>query len=405
MIWTIKKGMYRTNQAVMKLVGNFLKFPQPQLLTGAGCIENLPPTIKAMNVTNVLIVTDKVLMNLGKLDTLFENLKKNNIKYVVFDGVQPNPTIDNIENARELYIKNNCQGVVAFGGGSPMDCAKAAAARVTNSNKSIKEMRGTLKVKNPLPPLFAVPTTSGTGSETTVAAVVTDPTTHEKYAIVDLKLTPKVAVLDPELTLGLPPHITSTTGMDALTHAVEAYIGRNGTKFTDEKAEKAVKIIFDKLEAVYVDGSDLDGRNLMALASFYAGAAFTRANVGYVHAIAHNLGGLYGVPHGLANAVVLPYVLEYFGESIEDKLAKLAIAGGIGNTEETNKILANRFIERVKTMNKNMNIPTYIKEIKESDIPLLAKRALKEGNPGYPVPKIMNLKECTQILKKLLIVN
>lgn len=403
MIWTVKKGMYRVNQKFMKLLGNTLKFQEPELLTGVGCLKNLPKAVKIRGIDNVLIVTDKVLMGLGKLDGLFSDLEKNEIKYTVYDGVQPNPTIDNIEHAYSMYIENNCQGVIAFGGGSPMDCAKAAAARVSNSNKSIKDMRGTLKVKKQLPPLFAIPTTAGTGSETTIAAVVTDPTTHEKYAIIDIKLTPRVAVLDPELTIGLPPHITSTTGMDALTHAVEAYIGKNGTKYTDENAEKAVKIIFDKLENVYANGNDIEARNEMALASFYAGAAFTRANVGYVHAIAHNLGGLYGVPHGLANAIVLPYILEYYGESAEKKLAKLAIIGGIGEKEESEKELAKKFIEHVKTMNKKMNIPLTVKEMKEQDISLLAKRALKEGNPGYPVPKIMNMEECTEILKKLLV--
>lgn len=403
MVWMLKKAIYRTYHKVVKLLAGILKFKEPQLLTGTGCLSELPEVIKSLGINNILIVTDKVLVSLKKLDRLFTSLEKNNIKYTVYDDVQPNPTIDNIENARRTYLDNNCQGVIAFGGGSPMDCAKAAAARVSNSKKSVRSMRGILKVGKPLPPLFAVPTTSGTGSETTIAAVVTDPSTHEKYAIMDLKLTPKAAVLDPELTVGLPPHITSTTGMDALTHAVEAYIGKNGTKYTDENAKKAVKIIFEKLETVYRDGADIEGRSQMALAAFYAGNAFTRAYVGYVHAIAHNLGGLYGVPHGLANAVILPYMLEYYGESIHKKLAELAIAGGIGKEGEPEKVLAERFIEHVKNMNSNMNIPFKIKEIKEEDIPLLVKRALKEGNPGYPVPKIMNMDECTMILRKLLV--
>jgi len=401
MIWSLKKGMYRVNQMIMRTIGKVLSFPEPKLLTGAGCLNNVPGIVKAMGVESVLIVTDKVLMKLGKLDSLFENLEKNNIKFYVYDEVQPNPTIDNIENARLCYIENKCSGIIAFGGGSPMDCAKVAAARVTNSYKSVKKMRGIFKIKNPLPLLVAIPTTSGTGSETTVAAVVTDPTTHEKYAIIDLKLTPRVAVLDPKLTIGLPPHITGATGMDALTHAVEAYIGRNGTKFTNKNAEAAVKIIFDKLEQVYKNGDNLEGRNQMAIAAYYGGAAFTRANVGYVHAIAHNLGGLYGVPHGLANAIVLPYILDYYGDTIKTKLAHLAIAGGIGDHKEAEEVLAKRFIHRIKTMNKNMNIPSYVSELKEQDIPLLAKRILKEGNPGYPVPKIMNTKECTEILRKL----
>lgn len=402
MFWTIKKCSYRVQHYVMKYGVKLLKFPVPKLLTGAGSLSKLHTEISSRGIKNVLVVTDKGLMNLGLLNNLFKSLEENNIKYSTYDNVQPNPTINNIEDARKMYIDNNCEGIIAFGGGSPMDCAKGAGARIVNSKKSIKAMKGLFKVRKNLPPLFAVPTTAGTGSECTVAAVVTDPNTHEKFAVNDTKLVPKIAVLDPELTIGLPPHITSTTGMDALTHAVEAYVGIHGTKFTNQNAEKAVKIIFDDLENAYKDGSNIEVRFQMALASYYAGLAFTRAYVGYVHAIAHNLGGLYGVPHGLANAVVLPYILDYFGDSINGKLAKLAIAGGIGEKNESEKELAKRFIENVKQMNKNMNIPTFIKELKEEDIPLIAERALQEGNPGYPVPKIMNEKECKQILNLLL---
>lgn len=402
LLWSSKKCFYRVRHYVFRVVIKILKFPEPKLLTGAGSLKDLPSEIKDRGINKVLVVTDKGLMGLGLLDGLFLSLKENNIDFSVFDNVQPNPTIYNIEDARQMYIDNKCQGIIAFGGGSPMDCAKAAGARIANSNKSIRSMKGLFKVRKSLPLLIAVPTTAGTGSETTIAAVVTDPNTHEKYAVNDTKLVPKVAVLDPELTISLPPHITSTTGMDALTHAVEAYVGIIGNKFTNENAEKAVKIIFIKLEATYNDGSNIELRHQMALASYYAGSAFTRAYVGYVHAIAHNLGGLYGVPHGLANAVVLPYVLEYFGERAWGKLAKLAIVGGIGKEGESEKDLSNRFIEHIKIMNKNMNIPSTIKELKIEDIPLIAKRAIKEGNPSYPVPKIMNEQECRAILKKLL---
>ena len=254
----------------------------------------------------MMIVTDKGLTGLNLLDGLYEGLKADGIDYVVYDKTQPNPSIDNIEEVRKLYLDNGCQGFIAFGGGSPMDCAKGAAARVVCPNKTVQKMRGQLKIRKKLPPFFAVPTTAGTGSETTLAAVVTDTKTHEKYALNDPVLRPKYAVLDPELTVGLPPHITSTTGMDALTHAVEAYIGHSNTKDTSEKAEVATKLIFENLEEAYKNGKDLHAREQMLLASHYAGIAFTRAYVGNVHAIAHNLGGFYGVPHGLANAIILP---------------------------------------------------------------------------------------------------
>lgn len=399
----LKKIYYRVYQKVVRIVTLFLKFPEPDIISGTDSVRKLPEVIKSKKVMKVLVVTDKVLIKLGLLEGMFDSLKDNKVDYVVFDGVQPNPTIQNIEDAYKMYIDNNCQGVIAFGGGSPMDCAKVAAARVSNPNKLVSKMRGLFRVRKKLPPLFAVPTTAGTGSETTIAAVVTDPATHEKYAINDLKLVPLVAVLDPNLMIGLPKHITSTTGMDALTHAVEAYIGSYGTKYINNMAEKATKLIFENIEKAYENGKDIEARNNMALASYYGGAAFTRSYVGYVHAIAHTLGGLYGVPHGLANAVILPYVLEYSRKNASEKLSRLAIAGGIGTDAESDEELSQRFINHVKKMNKNMNIPTKIKEIKEEDIPLIAKRALKEANPNYPVPTIMFQKDCEELIRKLVI--
>lgn len=282
-----------------------------------------------------------------------------------------------------------------------MDCAKAAAARVTNPKIPVKKMRGVLKLHHKLPPFFAVPTTAGTGSETTLAAVVTDTATHEKNAINDPRLKPKFAVLDPELTVGLPPHITSTTGMDALTHAVEAYIGKSNVKSTEAYAEKATKMIFENIETAYADGKNIDARNNMLKASFYAGQAFTRAYVGYVHAIAHNLGGHYGVPHGLANAIILPYVLEYYGESAHKRLAKLAVIAGV-KTDGTDKEKAEAFIEAIKTLNKNMNIPDKFDMVQEKDIPVIVERALKEGNPLYPVPKIMDKADCEAVIRRMM---
>ena len=306
MIWTLKKRYYRLHQNVMKVASVVIPFPVPALLTGAGSVKNLAENIKARGLKNVLVVTDKVLMKLKVPDGLLESLEQKGIKYTIFDEVQPNPTIENVEEGKKTYTANKCDGIIGFGGGSSIDCAKIIGARVSNPYFSVRRMKGLFKVFLPIPPFFCVPTTAGTGSETTVAAVITDAQTHEKFAINDLKLIPKIAVLDPELMVGLPPHITSTTGMDALTHAVEAYIGLNGSSFTDENAENATKLIFENLEKAYKDGTDLEARNNMALASFYAGSAFTRAYVGYVHAIAHNMGGLYGVPHGLANAIILP---------------------------------------------------------------------------------------------------
>ncbi len=400
-MWQVKKAFYRVYQSVFKIAMYAFDWTEPETLEGPGAIRQLPEFIKSKGVNKVLIVTDKGLMGIHLLDSLFEELQKAGVAYVVYDGTEPNPSIENIEDARQLYIDNACQGLIAFGGGSPMDCAKAAGARVSNPRIPVRKMRGVLKLVHKLPPLFAVPTTAGTGSEVTLAAVVSDRQTHEKNAINDPRLRPKYAVLDPELTTGLPPHITSTTGMDALTHAVEAYIGRSNVKSTEDYAEKATKMIFESLETAYADGKNIEARETMLKASYYAGMAFTRAYVGYVHAIAHNLGGFYGIPHGLANAVILPYVLEYYGETAHARLAKLAVVAGV-KTDGSDKEKAEAFIEAIKQMNKNMNIQDKFDCIKEEDIPTIVERALKEGNPLYPVPKIMDKADCEAVIRRLM---
>lgn len=398
----IKKCFYRIIQKSLKIFMSFMDWSEPKLLEGENSIKKLSSIIREKGLKKVLIVTDKGLMKLNMLNSLMVELENNKIEYVIFDEVKPNPTIDNIEECKDTYINNHCEGLIAFGGGSPIDCAKVAGARVVNPKKSVKKMRGYLKLHKKLPPFFAVPTTAGTGSEVTVAAVVTDPLTHEKNAICASCLKPSYAVLDPLLTVSLPPHITSTTGMDALTHAVEAYISKSHTKSTDNYAVKAVDLIINNLEKAYNNGNNIEARKNMLKASFYAGNAFTRAFVGYVHAIAHNLGGMYNLPHGLANAVILPYILEWYGKSIYKRLSMLADIAKIKVDDESSETKAKAFIIEIKKMNEKMNIPTHFECIKEEDIPTLVSRILKEGNPGYPVPKIMNKKECEIILRKLM---
>ncbi|MBS7361294.1 MAG: iron-containing alcohol dehydrogenase [Oscillospiraceae bacterium] len=398
----MKHMYYSLYQGVFRVAVNFLDWTPPKIISGPGSVKKLPAVIKSKGLKKMMIVTDKGLMSLNLLDGLFEGLKAEGIDYVVYDKTQPNPSIDNIEKVRSLYLDNGCEGFIAFGGGSPMDCAKAAGARVVRPNKTVQKMRGQLKVIKKLPPFFAVPTTAGTGSETTLAAVVTDTKTHEKYALNDPRLRPGYAVLDPELTVGLPPHITSTTGMDALTHAVEAYIGHSNTKETSAKAEQATKMIFENLETAYNNGSDIHAREQMLLASHYAGIAFTRAYVGNVHAIAHNLGGFYGVPHGLANAIILPYVLDYYGDTAYERLARLSEFAGVAKDGQSDEEKAKAFIQEIRDMNARMNIPDKIDKIQESDIPTIAQRALKEANPLYPVPKIMDLEDCMGVIRRLM---
>ena len=393
----------RGYQAAFRVATKVLDWTGPRLIQGPGSVKKLPSVIKADKIDNVLIVTDKVLHGLGLLDSLKAGLEEKGIDYVVYDGTQPNPTIPNIEEARQMYLDNNCKGVVAFGGGSSMDCAKAAAARVALPNKSIPQMRGVLKVSAKLPMLYAIPTTAGTGSETTIAAVVVNPETHEKYAINDICLRPKYAILDPELTVGLPPHITSTTGMDALTHAVEAFIGQSNTQQTTAAAEKAIPMIFANLETCYNEPKNLEARGNMLTASFYAGIAFTQAYVGYVHAIAHNLGGFYNVPHGLANAIILPYVLRFYGESVYDKLGYLAELAGLDVAGKTREEKANLFIDEIDAMNQRMNIPKGFDCIKEEDIQTIAERAMLEGNPLYPVPKLMDVEQCKELIHAMML--
>jgi len=401
-MWFIRKFFYRLAHLLMGIMVKRLEVPIPELLQGPGSVKQLPEAIKSTGVTRLLLVTDQGITSLGLPDGLIEALKGAGMASVVFDGVQPNPTIDNIEAGLKVYNDEQCDGIIAFGGGSVMDCAKMIGARATNPDKSVLDMRGGFKIKNPLPPLFAVPTTAGTGSECTLAAVVSNPAEREKFSVASLEIVPTHAVLDPELMLGLPPHITAHTGMDALTHAVESYIGTLVTPFTEENSEKAVKIIFEDLESVYQNGADEEKRSNLAYASYCAGLAFTRALVGYVHAIAHNLGGLYGVPHGLANAIVLPYILEFSKDDCRDKLARLAVVGGLGDSNDSAQVMADRFIEKVKDMNRNMDVPTQVAELKEEDISFIAKRALSEGNPGYPVPTLMNQAQCEGILRQML---
>jgi alcohol dehydrogenase class IV len=401
MLWNLKKALYRTQHRALKLTAKVLPFPVPVLLAGPGSVKQLAENLSVRSLKQVLVVTDKVLMDLGLPRTLLESLEARGIAYTVFDDVQPNPTIENVEAGARVFRDRRCDSIIAIGGGSPIDCAKIIGARIANPLLGVRQMKGLFKVIVPIPPFFCVPTTAGTGSECTVVGVITDAASHQKFAINDFALVPKIAVLDPELMVGLPPHITSTTGMDALTHAVEAYIGVNGNEFTDHNAEKATRLIFENLEEAYRNGKNLEARYNMALASYCGGAAFTRAYVGYVHAVAHNLGGLYGVPHGLANAIVLPYVLKFCRAEAEHKLARLAIAAGIGGSDESEEALSLRFIQRVEQMNERMKIPTTVKELRREDIPLIVDRVLKEAHPEYPVPRIMTRAECEELVTRL----
>ncbi|WP_453996677.1 iron-containing alcohol dehydrogenase [Bacillus nitroreducens] len=391
----------RSFQTVMKMASYMLPWREPELVEGEKSVLKLPTLIKSQEIDCVLIVTDEGIVSLGLMDDFLTGLASEEINYVIYNKTVPNPTIANIEEALQLYKANNCKGIVAFGGGSPIDCAKSVGARLARPNKTIKQMKGVLKVLKKMPPLFVVPTTAGTGSEATLAAVVSDSKTHEKYAIMDTSLIPHFAVLDPLLTVKLPPHITSTTGIDALTHAIEAYIGKSNTKETKQWSVEAVKLIFDNLYEAYRNGENMAARRNMQKAAYLAGMAFTRAYVGYVHAIAHTLGGNYGVPHGLANAIILPYVLEYYGESVYTPLAELADIVGISEQTDSIEQKAKKFIRAIRELNERMEIPSVINCIIDHDIPVLVERALKEANPLYPVPRILYKQDMLKLIQMI----
>ncbi len=356
-------------------------------------MDDIPDVLTGEKCDTVLIITDSGIMKLGLTAGLENALKHGNIPYYIYDKTVANPTTANVAEAVEVYRKHNCNAIIGFGGGSSIDCAKAVGACIAKPNQPLSKMKGILKVHKKLPLLIAIPTTAGTGSETTLAAVITDADTRHKYPINDFPLIPKYAVLDPNVTLSLPPSITATTGMDALTHAVEAYIGNSTTYGTRKDAVMAVELIFNSLDTAYSNGNDVTAKRNMLKAAFYAGCAFTKSYVGYVHAVAHSLGGEYNVPHGLANAALLPFVLEEYGESIYKKLHRLAIAAGAADIETSDEDAAKAFIQAIKDMKIRYNIGDTIDGIKEEDIPKLAKYADKEANPLYPVPVLMDSKE------------
>lgn len=386
----MKIFFFRIYQFVFRIFAYLLKWRKPKLLSGSGSLLELPEMLLEEGIAKVLIVTDRGIMDLGLPKNLESGLKNVGIEYHIYDGTVENPTVENVEAAARMFHEKGCEALIGFGGGTPMDCAKAVGARIARPKKSLNRMKGVLKVRRRIPLLVAVPTTAGTGSEGTLAAVITDPKTHDKYAINDVNLIPHIAVHDPLLTMGLPPHLTATTGMDALTHAVEAYIGKSNTKETKKHAMEAVRLIFNNLEKSYQDGSDLEARLNMLKASYLAGLAFTRAYVGNVHAIAHTFGGFYNTPHGYANAIILPHVLRHYGKAVHKELSELADVAEISEEGDTEARKAERFIETIENMNARMGIPKKIKVPDLDNLELMIERAYREANPLYPVPVIFS---------------
>ena len=396
----VEKAYYRAFQAVFNVGARCLNWRRPIPVSGPGSVQKIPELLKREKVGSVMVVTGPTV---GKklAPKILTQLERAGIAYTLFDEVEANPSVNTVNRIQKRYLESGCEGFIAIGGGSPMDAAKAAAARVVRPKTELGQMAGLLKVGKKIPPFIAVPTTAGTGSETTIAAVITDGETHHKYALMDLHLVPKYAVLDPEMTRELPPKITAATGMDALTHAVEAYVcWTYNTEESIRLAEEAVCEIFRYLERAYRNGDDMEARTQMLIASYKAGFAFTRAGVGNVHAIAHTLGGLYNTPHGLANAVILPIVLEDYGEAVEGKLAHLAELTGL-KFDGTEAEKARAFIDEIRALNRRMDIPTGFAFIKEEDIPQMITWALQEANPVYPVPVVYDRKRCEKVIRRI----
>lgn len=393
---TLKKIYCRCFQTVFRIALPILPYRNPEVREH---ISEIPNILKKEAISKPLIITDQTLSSIGATDSLQKALTENRIQYALFDGAFPNPTTALACQAAAFYRDNNCDGLIAFGGGSPMDLTKAVGVMLARPDKSLEKLAGILKVHRKLPVLIAIPTTAGTGSETTLAAVLIDADTRYKFTINDFPLIPKYAILDPSTIHTLPVSIAVTTGLDALTHAVEAYIGRSTTRQTRSDAKKAVKLIFENLDAS-VNHESAKAESAMLKASHYAGRAFTRSYVGYIHAVSHSLSGQYNLPHGWTNAVLLPLILKRYGSTVWKKLAKLAICAGIGNPAESEEVLAKRFIAEIEEKNRRYNIPCHIGAICQEDIPLLASHADREANPLYPVPVLWDAKDLEKIYQE-----
>ena len=390
----------RAFQAVLKIGNYFMGYRMPQYLEGPGKIKELGAFLKEKSINDVLVVTGSGMVRRGQVQPMLDGFEANGIRYTLQTFQTTDPTSDDVELGYKTYKENRCKSIVAIGGGSRIDCAKGIAAKAVHPRKQVAQLQGLLKVHRPIPPFVAIPTTAGAGSETTVAAVITDAATHRKAAINDPFLIPKYAVLDPVLTVDLPPYTTATTGMDALAHAVEAYTNQTyNTRLENRLAKESVKLIYDNILLSFEDGSNLEARQNMQRGAFYAGRAFTRGCVGYVHAVGHTLGGLYGVPHGLAMAVLLPKVMRQFGASAHRRLAELADVCGIQGANEAEK--ANAFLRWIEETNAKMGLPDGFDMVQEEDIPQMITWARRKANPLYPVPAVWSRADFSRLINSI----
>ncbi len=392
---------FRTRQWVLSRVLHLTEHKKQTLLAAPDALLELPALFQKRRLSRILLVTTPGFIRRGTLDPLLAACKREGISVTVFSDIAPDPQIASVEQGFCLYQQVQAQAILAVGGGSVLDVSKLIGARVCSPKKAVPEMRGLLKIHRKLPPLFAVPTTAGTGSEATAAAVITDCIDGKpyKYAVNDLCLIPDTAVLDPCLTLTLPPSMTADTGMDALTHAMEAFLNLFASRTVRQSSVEAVREIFHALPSAFADGSDLATRQEMLHASYLAGFAFTNNFVGYVHAIAHAVGALYHIPHGRANAILLPAVLREYGSCIAPELALLADELSLGGDTVPEK--AERMISAIEAMRDSFAIPSALPHLSPDDYTEIARRALKEANPTYPVPQIWDSEKIFSVLRRV----
>ena len=397
----MKNLYYKFMAIVVTWLLRLLPRNAPVVYKGLNSALVLCEQVAVLGFNKVLIVTDDFLGSSGILDGIKATLEKSGVEFAVFDGVLPDPAFDQVQAGEAVYRSEACQAVIAVGGGSVLDAAKMIAMLHTNPGP-LDSFDGIQKCKKPGVPLFAIPTTAGTGSEITLAAVITDPVSHRKIPVVDSKMIPGYVALDAEIMKGMPPGITAATGMDALTHAVESYLSKASTQSTELQAKAAVRLIFNNLVAAYHDGGNMEARDGMAVASFYAGAAFGKTSVGYVHGIAHQLGRVCGTPHGNANAMVLPEVLAAYGECVHQRLADLARTVNLDEPGASDSQLAGDFIQAIADMRKELELPLQPKDLKAQDIPGIVEEALAEAGALYPVPRYMSADEVRYIVNGLL---
>lgn len=395
----LRKILHAMYLRLMKVVVYFSPALRHTAFAGNGSSRQLCEHILRTGAKKVLVVTDKPLRELGVVDQAIAALLSADVDIAYYDGVLPDPTFDQVAAGAAIAKRHGSEVVLAIGGGSSMDAAKIIAAAATSTASPV-DWVGIGKIKHTILQLFAIPTTSGTGSEATIGAVISDAVSHEKNIIMGERLLPLAVALDADLLLGLPPHITAATGMDALTHGIEAYIGvwERGTR--SEDARLAIKLIFDNLPLAYRDGKNLQARNGMAMGAYYAGLAINQVNVGNVHAIAHQLGGKYGIPHGLANALVLPHILEFSRVEAQQRLAELAVLIGVGGAGDDAAGLAHKFIQAVRDLRTEVGIPNQMDVIKRADFEAITQLAIAEG-ALYPVPRLLDRDSVMVVLNNI----